>query len=380
VTGKPEETGAYLREALRLARRGSGRTSPNPLVGAVVVRGGQVIGAGYHQKAGGPHAERIALAQAGRKARGATLYVTLEPCNHTGRTPPCTEAILESGVKRVVFGMEDPNPRVAGGGGPYLRSRGISVTGGFLERECRALNEVYLKWVTTGFPFVTLKAALSLDGKIATRSGDSKWISNEQSRAKVHRLRSRVDGILVGIGTILADDPLLTPRLSRRFDRTPLRVIVDPHLKMPLTARLFSDPGPVLVAATEGPSKKKAAELRRKGVDLVLFSDQGGGRFDLKALLAYLGRKEVTSLLVEGGSEIFSSFLNAGLADRLWLFYAPLLIGGESAKGMIGGRGVATVAEALKFERLKWQSLGGDFFVEGYLKEMKRTKSVYRVD
>ena len=370
MTRKPVETSAYLRQALRLARKGSGRTSPNPLVGAVVVRGSQVVGAGYHQKAGGPHAERIALSQAGRKARGATLYVNLEPCNHTGRTPPCTEAILESGVKKVVFGMEDPNPRVAGGGGPYLRDRGIAVTGGFLERECRALNEVYLKWVTTGFPFVTLKAALSLDGKIATRVGDSKWISNEQSRANVHRLRSRVDGILVGIGTVLADDPLLTPRPSRKNLRTPLRVIVDPQLKIPLPARLFSDPGPVLIAAVEGAPKKKAAELQRKGVDLVLFPDRGG-RFDLKALLAYLGRKEVTDLLVEGGSEIFSSFLSEGLADLLWLFYAPILIGGQSAKGMIGGRGVATVDEALKFERLRWQSLGGDFFVEGYLKDKK---------
>jgi diaminohydroxyphosphoribosylaminopyrimidine deaminase / 5-amino-6-(5-phosphoribosylamino)uracil reductase len=368
VTRKPEETGAYLRLALRLARKGSGRTSPNPLVGAVVVRGGQVVGAGYHQKAGGPHAERIALAQAGRKARGATLYVSLEPCNHTGRTPPCTEAILESGVKKVVFGMEDPNPRVAGGGGSYLRSRGIEVAGGFLERECRELNEVYLKWVTTGLPFVTLKAALSLDGKIATRSGDSQWISNEQSRAKVHRLRSRVDGILVGIGTVLADDPLLTPRGSRKIIRTPLRVIVDPRLRIPLSARLFSDPGPVLIAAAEGAPKKKTAALQRKGVDLVFFPEQGG-RFELKALLAYLGRKEVTDLLVEGGSEIFGSFLSEGLADRFWLFYAPLLIGGQSAKGMIGGRGVATVAEALKFEHLKWQSLGCDFFVEGYLKK-----------
>jgi len=366
VTRKPEETSAYLRQALRLARKGSGRTSPNPLVGAVVVRGGQVVGAGYHQKAGGPHAERIALEQAGRKARGATLYVNLEPCNHTGRTPPCTEAILESGVKEVVFGMEDPNPRVAGGGGPYLRSQGIEVSGGLLERECRALNEVYLKWVTTGLPFVTLKAALSLDGKIATRSGDSQWISNEQSRARVHRLRSRVDGILVGIGTVLADDPLLTPRLSRKKNRTPLRVIVDPQLKIPLPAQLFSDPGPVLIAAAEGAPKKKAADLRRKGVEIVLFPTKGG-RIDLKALLAYLGQKEVTGLLVEGGAEIFSSFLSEGLADRLWLFYAPILIGGQSAKGMVGGRGVATVAEALRLERLKWRSLGGDFFVEGYL-------------
>jgi diaminohydroxyphosphoribosylaminopyrimidine deaminase / 5-amino-6-(5-phosphoribosylamino)uracil reductase len=361
-----EEANDYLRQTLRLARRGSGRTSPNPMVGAVVVRDGQVVGAGYHRQAGGPHAERIALDQAGRKARGATLFVNLEPCHHTGRTPPCTAAILESGIKRVVFGLEDPNPRVSGGGGAFLRSQGIEVLGGVLEDECRILNEVFVKWVTTGLPFVTLKAALSLDGKIATWMGDSRWISNDLSRARVHRLRSRVDGILVGIGTALADDPLLTPRISRKTVRTPLRVIVDPRLRIPLSARLFSDPGPVLIAAGERASNRKRAELKRKGVEVIFLPDPGG-RFDLKPLLDYLGQKEVTSLLVEGGAEIFASFLNEKLADRLWLFYAPILIGGQSAKGMIGGGGAATVAEALRLDRLKWRTLGHDFFVEGYL-------------
>jgi diaminohydroxyphosphoribosylaminopyrimidine deaminase / 5-amino-6-(5-phosphoribosylamino)uracil reductase len=366
VNQTAEGANPYLRQTLRLARRGLGRTSPNPMVGAVVVRGGQVVGAGYHQKAGGPHAERIALAQAGRKARGATLYVNLEPCHHTGRTPPCTAAILESGIRRVVFGMEDPNQRVSGGGGAFLRSRGVEVRSGVLEGECRTLNEVFVKWATTGLPFVTLKAALSLDGKIATWRGDSQWISNEASRARVHRLRSRVDGILVGIGTVLADDPLLTPRISRKTIRTPLRVIVDPRLRIPLSARLFSDPGPVLIAAGERAPKRKGAELKRKGVEVVFLPDPRG-RFDLKPLLAYLGQKEVASLLVEGGAEIFASFLNEKLADRLWLFYGPILIGGQSAKGMIGGRGAATVAEALRLDRLKWRTLGHDFFVEGYL-------------
>lgn len=361
-----EEANAYLRQTLRLARRGLGRTSPNPMVGAVVVRDGQVVGAGYHRQAGGPHAERFALDQAGRKARGATLYVNLEPCHHTGRTSPCTAAILESGIKRVVFGLEDPNPRVSGGGGAFLRSQGIEVLGGVLEGECRSLNEVFVKWVITGLPFVTLKAALSLDGKIATWRGDSQWISNEASRARVHRLRSQVDGILVGIGTVLADDPLLTPRISRKTARTPLRVIVDPRLRIPLSARLFSDSGPVLIAAGERASKRKGAELKRKGAEVIFLPDPGG-RFALKPLLAHLGQKEVSSLLVEGGAEIFASFLNEKLADRLWLFYAPLLIGGQGAKGMIGGRGAATVAEALRLERLKWQSSGPDYFVEGYL-------------
>ncbi len=226
-----------------------------------MVRGGKIVGEGYHRRAGEAHAERMALERAGKLARGGTLYVTLEPCRHTGRTPPCTEAVLAAGVRRVVYALADPNPHVRGGGGEFLRSRGVEVLSGLLENESRELNEVFVKWVTTGLPFVYLKAALSLDGRIATRTGDSRWISNETSRAWVHRLRGRVDGILAGIGTILADDPLLTPRLPGRRNRSPLRVIIDPHLKTPPGARLFSDPAPVLIAGGAGASEKKREPL-----------------------------------------------------------------------------------------------------------------------
>ncbi len=253
---------AFMKKAVNLARKGLGRTSPNPMVGAVVVRKGIVVGQGFHQKAGGPHAERIALAQAGGKARGATLYVNLEPCNHFGRTPPCTQAILESGIKKVVFGMTDPNPTVKGGGAAWLRSQGIDLVQGVLEEECRRLNEVYVKWITTGLPFVILKAAVSLDGRIATRTGDSKWISNEHSRLLVHRIRNQVDGVLVGIGTVVKDDPLLTVRLSRGKIRDPLRIVIDPRLRISKKARILSSAGKTLIISGAGGGADGGADGR----------------------------------------------------------------------------------------------------------------------
>jgi diaminohydroxyphosphoribosylaminopyrimidine deaminase/5-amino-6-(5-phosphoribosylamino)uracil reductase len=355
-----------MERALRLARRGLGGTSPNPLVGAVVVRGGRIVGEGYHHRAGEAHAERLALERAGKLARGATLYVSLEPCHHKGRTPPCTEAVLAAGVRRVVYALADPNPRVPGGGGEFLRSQGLEVASGLLEEQSRVLNEVFVKWVTTGLPFVYLKAAMSLDGRIATRTGDSRWISNETSRAWVHRLRGRVDGILAGIGTVLADDPLLTPRLPGRPRRRPLRIVVDPLFKTPLDARLFSDPAPLLIAGGRGASKRRQAALQNKGAE-VLTLPAPGGRLILKPLLEHLGQRPVTSLLVEGGAEIYASFLNEGLVDKLYLFYAPILIGGTKAKGMLGGLGPATVAEAVKVKSVKATRMRGDLLVEAYM-------------
>jgi diaminohydroxyphosphoribosylaminopyrimidine deaminase/5-amino-6-(5-phosphoribosylamino)uracil reductase len=354
-----------MERALRLARRGLGGTSPNPLVGAVVVRGGRIVGEGYHHRAGEAHAERLALERAGKLARGATLYVSLEPCHHKGRTPPCTEAVLAAGVRRVVYALADPNPRVPGGGGEFLRSQGLEVASGLLEEQSRVLNEVFVKWVTTGLPFVYLKAAMSLDGRIATRTGDSRWISNETSRAWVHRLRGRVDGILAGIGTVLADDPLLTPRTPGRRKRSPLRVIVDPRLQTPPEARLFSDPTPVLIAGgAEAPARKREA-LRQRGAE-VLSLPTVRGRLVLRPLLQHLGQRPVTSLLVEGGAELYASFLNEGLVDKLFLFYAPILIGGAGAKGMIGGLGPAKVAEAVKLKSVKVTKMKGDLLVEAY--------------
>jgi diaminohydroxyphosphoribosylaminopyrimidine deaminase / 5-amino-6-(5-phosphoribosylamino)uracil reductase len=355
-----------MERALRLARRGLGGTSPNPLVGAVVVQAGRIVGEGYHRRAGEAHAERLALERAGKLARGGTLYVTLEPCHHTGRTPPCTEAVLTAGIRKVVYALADPNPHVPGGGGEFLRSRGLEVAYGLLEDQSRELNEVFVKWVTTGLPFVYLKAAMSLDGRIATRTGDSRWISNETSRVWVHRLRSRVDGILAGIGTVLADDPLLTPRLPGRRQRSPLRIIVDPHLKTPPGARLFSDPAPVLIAGSERASEKKRTALREKGAE-VLFLPIDRGRVALTPLLEHLGQRPVTSLLVEGGAEIYASFLNEGLADKLFLFYAPILIGGTKAKGMIGGLGPAVMAEVLRVKAITCHRMAGDFLLEAAL-------------
>ncbi|MBI5586468.1 MAG: bifunctional diaminohydroxyphosphoribosylaminopyrimidine deaminase/5-amino-6-(5-phosphoribosylamino)uracil reductase RibD [Deltaproteobacteria bacterium] len=361
-----ERDRGYMRRALGLARQGLGGTSPNPLVGAVVVQGNRIVGEGYHRRAGEPHAERLALEKAGTRARGGTLYVTLEPCQHTGRTPPCTEAVLAAGVRKVVYALADPNPHVLGGGGEFLRSRGLEVVSGLLAEESRQLNEVFVRWVTTGRPFIYLKAAMSLDGRIATRTGDSRWISSEPSRAWVHRLRSRVDGIVAGIGTVLADDPLLTPRLPGQRNRSPLRIIIDPHLKMPPEARLFTEPGPVLIAGGDGASEKKRAALRKKGAEVLSFPTVRN-RLSLPPLLEYLGQRPVTSLLVEGGAEIYAAFLNEGLADKLYLFYAPILIGGTGAKGMVGGAGPATVAEAVKVKPGKCRRIGGDFLLEATL-------------
>ena len=348
-----------------MALKGLGRTSPNPMVGAVVVKKGLVVGQGYHQRAGGPHAEQAALAQAGARAEGATLYLNLEPCHHQGRTPPCTKAILAGRIKKVVFGMVDPNPRVQGGGARYLQSQGIEVIAGVLEADCRRLNEVFIKWITQELPFVILKAAVSLDGRIATRTGDSKWISNERSRLYVHRLRNQVDGVLVGIGTVLKDDPLLTVRLPRGKVKDPVRIVIDPGLQFPVTARMFSEPGKILIITGERPLGRKIKELRSRGAE-VLFWPTQEGRFSTRRITAWLGRQGITSLLVEGGAEIYGSFLFERQVDKLVLFFAPLLIGGRRAKAMIGGVGLPTVAEAIRLREMKDKRLGGDILVEAY--------------
>jgi diaminohydroxyphosphoribosylaminopyrimidine deaminase / 5-amino-6-(5-phosphoribosylamino)uracil reductase len=354
-----------MKLALRLARKGLGRTSPNPMVGAVVVRKGIVIGQGFHQKAGRPHAEPMAIAQAGKKAKGAALYVNLEPCNHFGRTPPCTRSILESGIKKVVFGMSDPNPRVKGGGADYLRSRGIEVVQGVLEEDCRRLNEVYIKWITTGLPFVILKAAVSLDGRIATRTGDSKWISNEHSRVLVHRIRNQVDGVLVGIGTIIKDDPLLTVRLSKGKIKDPLRIVLDPRLSISPKARILTIPPKTLVVIGARASIQKKQELEKRGVEILPLPDRDG-QISIKELLSHLGRSGITSLLVEGGAEVYGSFLSESQIDKLIVFIAPCLIGGRRAIGMIGGTGITQMTEALRFKEMRVKPWFGDIFVEAY--------------
>lgn len=354
-----------MKMALRLARRGRGRTSPNPMVGAVVVRKGEVVGQGFHLQTGQPHAERIALSEAGEKAKGATLYVNLEPCNHFGRTAPCTEIILESGVKKVVFGMTDPNPKVRGGGADLLRSRGIEVVAGVLDQECRRLNEGFIKWITTGLPFVILKAAVSLDGRIATRTGDSKWISSESSRRLVHRMRTVADGVLVGIGTVKEDDPSLTVRLARGKIKDPIRIIIDPLLRISEKARILEGPVKTWVVTGVQVSQAKKRRLEAKGVEVLPISVRKG-RMAIQELLALLGQKGITSLFVEGGAEIYASFLNQKQVDKLFLFIAPCLIGGQKAKGMVGGEGVKTVAEAFCFREIQVKLRAGDILVEAY--------------
>ncbi|MHB1125987.1 MAG: bifunctional diaminohydroxyphosphoribosylaminopyrimidine deaminase/5-amino-6-(5-phosphoribosylamino)uracil reductase RibD [Bacillota bacterium] len=358
----------YMRRALGLAKRAEGRTSPNPMVGAVIVKDGRIIGKGYHHRAGTPHAEVHALKQAGPAARGATLYVNLEPCSHYGRTPPCAQAVLEAGISRVVAAINDPNPLVAGKGLKLLQDSGISVQVGILEEEARQLNEVFIKHITTGMPFITLKAAMTLDGKIATRTGESRWISGEASRLYVHRLRDRYDAVLVGIGTVLADNPMLTTRLPEGKGRDPVRVIVDSHLRIPLEAQvvvLQESPAHTIIATLAEQDLQKVAALEARGVR-VLEIDELEGRVDMGKLMATLGRQGITSVLVEGGAEINASVLRQGIVDKVYFFVAPMLLGGSAAPGPIGGPGADKVAEALRLSKVSCRNSGGDMLISGY--------------
>jgi diaminohydroxyphosphoribosylaminopyrimidine deaminase/5-amino-6-(5-phosphoribosylamino)uracil reductase len=359
-----------MKLVLRLAARGIGHTSPNPMVGAVVVKGGQVVGKGYHRKAGSPHAEIHALEHAGNQAKAATLYVNLEPCNHQGRTPPCTEAIIRSGVRRVVVGCSDPNPRVAGGGAEYLRRKGIVVDVGILEENCLRLNEPFIKHVTTGLPLVIAKMAASLDGKIATYLGDSHWISNESSRRFVHKLRHAADAILVGVGTVLSDNPQLTTRLPGRKGKNPLRIIVDTHLRTPSESRVASEinEAPTIIATGPQPYKKRREELEGKGVE-ILSLPLARGRVSLPELLKHLGDREITNLLVEGGAEVHGGFFYDNLVDKVHFLFAPKIIGGNRAVPMVGGVGVGSVAEALSLRDIRISRFEDDIMVEGYLEQ-----------
>lgn len=357
----------FMDRALALAERGLGRTRPNPAVGAVVVRDGRVVGEGYHAAAGQPHAEVLALRQAGEAARGATLYVTLEPCCHFGRTPPCTREIIGAGIARVVAAMLDPNPRVAGRGAEELRRAGIDVQVGCREREARRLNEAFCKYITTGIPFVTYKAALSLDGKVATAGGDSRWISGEESRRLVHRLRDRYDAVMVGIGTVLADDPLLTCRLDG--GRDPVRVVVDSRGRLPPGARLLhsGSPAPTLVATTAAvPREARAALEAIPGVEVVELSSRDG-RVDPGALLRALGEREITSVLLEGGPTLAASLLEGGWVDKVMFFLAPLLVGGVQAPSALGGAGAARLGEARRLRDVVVERVAEDILVTAYV-------------
>ena len=358
----------FMEHALTLASKARGHTSPNPLVGAVIVRAGQIVGEGYHQKAGEAHAEIHALNQAEELANGATMYVTLEPCCHWGRTPPCTESIIRAKLSDVFVAMKDPNPQVAGKGIRQLKEAGIRVQVGICEEESQQLNEVFIKYITTQCPFVILKSAISLDGKIATASGESQWITSEASRLKGHEVRAQVDAILVGVGTVLQDNPSLTTRLPDRTKADPIRVIVDSRGRTPPGAKVFnpdSNAG-TLIAVTERAPLEKIEAFKSAGAD-VLIIQEGEGRVCLSALMRELARREITSVLIEGGGEINAAALQAGIVDKLMFFVAPKLIGGKDAPGPIGGVGIGRLAEAFELRDVKTTQIGADFLIEGYL-------------
>ena len=355
---------SYMKEALRLAEHARGRTAPNPLVGAVIVRDGIIIASGWHRAAGEPHAEIHALRMAGELARSATLYVTLEPCAHHGRTGPCAEAVIAAGIARVVVALRDPNPLVAGRGIALLEAAGIEVVTDILAEEARRQNEVFLKWITTKRPFVTLKMAMTLDGKIASHVGVSQWITGEDARARVHEYRDVNDAILVGIGTVLADDPSLTTRLPERTGHNPLRIVLDAGARTPLDARLVTDgAAPTLIAVSARADVARVESLRTHGAEVVVF---GAEHVDIAALLDWLGAREYTSLLVEGGAAVIWSFLAGGFVDKVHAFIAPLLMGGAAAPSPIGGAGFDSPQAALRLSNITAEQIGTDFLLTGY--------------
>ncbi len=354
----------WMRRALELAARGRLGTSPNPMVGAVVLDAhGNPVGEGWHRRFGEAHAEVEALAAAGERARGGTLYVTLEPCNHHGKTPPCTDAILAAGLRRVVIAMPDPHPP-AGGGGGRLAGAGVEVIWGVERRAAERLNRRWLTWARQGRPWVTLKAALSLDGKVATRGGESMWITGEEARRRGHELREEHDAILVGVGTVLADDP----RLTRRLGLNPLprffRVVLDSHLRTPAASRLLAErPEEVILVHLPGASAERRRELLATGAKLLAVPPDARGRCDVGAVLAELARLPVASLLVEGGAEVHGSFVHRGLCDEAVFFVAPMLIGGRAAPGAVGGEGVTRITEALRLHLESVERVGGDLMI-----------------
>jgi diaminohydroxyphosphoribosylaminopyrimidine deaminase/5-amino-6-(5-phosphoribosylamino)uracil reductase len=357
----------YMEQALQLARKGQGFTSPNPMVGAVLVKHNRIVGQGYHQFAGGPHAEVNAIDDAGTAARNATLYVTLEPCNHHGRTPPCTEKIIAAGITRVVVAISDPNPDVAGGGIAYLREHGIAVTTGVCRPQALALNEFFVKYVRTKRPFVILKCAATLDGYIAARTGDSKWVTGPVARNHVHRLRQSVDAIMVGIGTIMADDPQLTTRLDDRGTTDPLRIILDTYLSIPKRARVLnlnSDSDTLIVCSDKAPSER-IAQAQDCGAQVMVLP-QHRSRLSLDELMDRLGAREVTSLLIEGGSKVIGSALAERVVDKINFFYAPKILGGGGIP-ICSGTGPDSMKESLPLKMMSVDKLGDDILVEGYL-------------
>lgn len=357
----------FMQRALFLAALGKGRTSPNPMVGAVLVKQGRVLGEGHHRRAGQDHAEVIALREAGDRAFEATLYVTLEPCSHYGRTPPCTDRIVQARIQRVVASMADPNPLVSGKGFERLRQAGIQVESGLMEEASRILNEAYLKFITTGLPFVILKGATSLDGKIATITGESRWITGPLARERVHRLRNEVDAVMVGISTVLQDDPQLTTRLPSGLGKDPLRIVLDSYAQLPLDAKVInpSSPAKTLLIASASSPREKREDLQRRGVE-VWCTEEESGMIPLRPVLKKLAELKIMSLMIEGGSELNASALQEEIVDKVVLFLAPRLIGGARAPSWIGGAGVRELKGSYSLKKVSLERIGDDIMISGY--------------
>jgi diaminohydroxyphosphoribosylaminopyrimidine deaminase/5-amino-6-(5-phosphoribosylamino)uracil reductase len=361
----PEER-AFMQKALELAAAGCGYVSPNPMVGAVVVKDGEIVGTGYHRKFGGDHAEVEALREAGHWARGATLYCTLEPCSHFGKTPPCVDRVIESGITRVIIGSIDPNPLVNGRGITMLREHGIEVLSGLLEEACLELNESYFKFIITRLPFVTLKVAQSLDGKIADAAGRSRWISNEQARRLVHRWRWQSDAVLVGIGTILADDPQLTVR--EETGPQPRRIVVDTHLRIPPAAKILNDDHvaqTIIMIGHECKEHEKMAEIQNRGARIWPIRTTAAGSLDMRHLVERIGQEGIASVLVEGGRRLFSSLLESRFADRLKCFVAPKLLG--DGVPAFQGLPINSLSQSIFIEKTKWEILGDNVLISGLI-------------
>ena len=369
----PEEK--YMRRAIELAKKGSGHVNPNPLVGAVIVRDGEIIGEGYHECYGQLHAERNAIANAkkrGNSLEGSTIYVTLEPCCHYGKTPPCTEAIIEEKIARVVVGSDDPNPLVSGKGFQMLREKGIEVIPHFLKEECDAMNHVFFHYIRTGTPYVAMKYAMTMDGKIACYTGDSKWVTGEESRAHVQTLRNHYKGIMAGIGTVLADDPMLNCRIEG--GRDPIRIIADSHLRIPMDSQLVRTAGqqPLIVACLPDADEEKAAQLQEKGVEVLRIpgvttadiTEEQKEVISLPVLMKDLGARKIDGILLEGGGQLNESALQAGIVDRIYCYIAPKIFGGAQAKTPVEGQGLTRAADAWQFNRIGMQEFGQDILLE----------------
>jgi len=359
-----------MRRALELSKKAVGFVNPNPLVGAVIVKDNRIIGEGYHEYFGGPHAEVNAFANATEDVEGATIYVTLEPCSHFGKTPPCADAIVRNKISKVVIGMIDPNPLVAGKGIEILKNNGIEVITGILEMEIKKTNEIFIKYISNKLPFCIMKTAMTLDGKIATAIGDSKWISNEKSRAYVHELRQRLTGIMVGIGTVLSDDPELTTRREDKLSINPIRIIIDSKARLPLDSKVLKcdEKTKTIIATTEFAKESKLEAIKQKGAEIIVTPSKNN-RVDLNYLMRKLGDMGIDSILIEGGSTLNYSALEEGIVDKVITFISPKIFGGISGKTPVGGEGIKHVKDSIMLTDTQVTRLDEDIMIEGYIKK-----------